>query len=281
MNNTTNAVTQRFIKCHNKLREMKVIKSSRQFAIELEYLPQSFSEILKGRRDVTIELLRKAVELYGIDANYIFTGDGKMFTKEFAAEITEKNNIRQIAPETPVHIKYVPLHLQKKFCENDSENNLSDEALPVLSLPVMWLNHEKYLCFDMSDDQMQPTLFQDDRLICHHIDIHNPKETLTGGHLYAFVLSDGIYVRRFHYSTQGQKKIVLTTDSLSQTPIEWERHILREVWRVQYILSRKSAYPKTAHLSLNEEIKRMNEVLNAQIQSIENLNQIIQTSLRK
>ena len=133
----------------------------------------------------------------------------------------------------------------------------------------------------MTDDQMQPTLFQDDRLICHHIDLKNRKDTLTGGHLYAFVLNEGIYVRRFHYSTQGQKKIVLTTDSLSQTPIEWERQVIREAWRVQYILSRKSAYPKTAHLSLNEEIKRINEVLNAQTQSIENLNQIMQNSLRK
>ncbi len=277
MNTNINAVTQRFIKCHNKLREMKVIKSSRQFAIELDYLPQSFSEILKERRDVTIELLRKAIELYGIDANYIFTGEGKMFTKEFSTNET----VKKLLPETPLHIKYVPIHLQKKFCNNDLEAGVFDTELPTFSLPSIWLNHEKYLCFDMTDDQMQPTVFQDDRLICHHIDLKNPKETLTGGHLYAFVLSDGIYVRRFHYSTQGQKKIVLTTDSLSQTPIEWEPYIIREVWCVQYILSRKSAYPKTAHLSLNEEVKRINEALYAQTQSIENLNQIIQTSFRK
>ena len=32
-------------------REEKRIKSSRQFALSLDYLPQSLSEILKGRRD--------------------------------------------------------------------------------------------------------------------------------------------------------------------------------------------------------------------------------------
>ena len=64
-------ITQRFIKCHNHLREENRVRSSRQFALSLEYLPQSLSEILKGRRDVTIELLRKAVEKYKINPVYV------------------------------------------------------------------------------------------------------------------------------------------------------------------------------------------------------------------
>ena len=59
-----NVVTQRFIKCHDKLKEDNRIRSSRQFAMSLDYLPQSLSEIIKGRRDVTIELLRKAIDKY-------------------------------------------------------------------------------------------------------------------------------------------------------------------------------------------------------------------------
>jgi len=58
-----NIVTERFIKCHNLLKEENRIRSSRQFALSLDYLPQSLSEILRGRRDVTIELLRKAVDV--------------------------------------------------------------------------------------------------------------------------------------------------------------------------------------------------------------------------
>ena len=54
-------VTQRFINCHNKLKIDQRIRSSRQFALSLDYLPQSLSEILKNRRDVTIELLRKSI----------------------------------------------------------------------------------------------------------------------------------------------------------------------------------------------------------------------------
>jgi transcriptional regulator with XRE-family HTH domain len=77
MNN--HIVSQRFIKCHNKLRDTKVIKSSRQFAMELDYLPQSLSEILNGRRDVTIEVIRKATEIYRFNPTFLFTGEGEWF----------------------------------------------------------------------------------------------------------------------------------------------------------------------------------------------------------
>ena len=75
-------VTQRFINCHNKLKKDQRVKSSRQFAMHLEYLPQSLSEILKNRRDVTIELLRKAIEVYQMNPTYLFTGEGPLFLKD-------------------------------------------------------------------------------------------------------------------------------------------------------------------------------------------------------
>ena len=78
----SSVVTNRFIHCHNALLKDRKVRSSRQFALSLDYLPQSLSEILKGRRDVTIEVLRKAVATYKINPNYIFGGSGAMFTYE-------------------------------------------------------------------------------------------------------------------------------------------------------------------------------------------------------
>jgi len=57
-----NIVTKRFIKCHDKIREDNRVRSSRQFALSLDYLPQSLSEILKGRRDVTIEKSSRKIQ---------------------------------------------------------------------------------------------------------------------------------------------------------------------------------------------------------------------------
>src|SRR5690606_26382219 len=75
----SNLVTTRFKACHDRLKEDGKVRSSRQFALQLDYLPQSLSEILKGRRDVTIELLRKAVEVFDMNPVFLLSGEGPMF----------------------------------------------------------------------------------------------------------------------------------------------------------------------------------------------------------
>ncbi len=78
-------ITERFIECHNELKNKEKIKSSRQFALALGCLPQSLNEILKGRRDVTIELLQKAVVAYELNPTFIMSGLGAMFAPNSAA----------------------------------------------------------------------------------------------------------------------------------------------------------------------------------------------------
>jgi transcriptional regulator with XRE-family HTH domain len=75
----SNVVTQRFTRCVKQLRENKTIKSSRQFALELDCLPQTLSEILNNRRDATIEVIRRAVERHHFNPIYLFTGEGDLF----------------------------------------------------------------------------------------------------------------------------------------------------------------------------------------------------------
>ncbi len=77
--NNSNIVTQRFTKCVHRLRANKTIKSSRQFATEVDCLPQTLSEILNGRRDATIEVIRRSVERHRFHPTYLFTGEGEMF----------------------------------------------------------------------------------------------------------------------------------------------------------------------------------------------------------
>ena len=60
-------VTDRFIQCLEKLKERNEIKSSRQFALAVEYHPQNLNDILKGKRDVTIDLIKNASEIYKIN----------------------------------------------------------------------------------------------------------------------------------------------------------------------------------------------------------------------
>lgn len=69
-----NTVTKRFLDCFEQLKLTNKVRSGRQFAVSLDYLPQSFSEIVNGRREVTVELLRKATEQYNLNPAYLLMG---------------------------------------------------------------------------------------------------------------------------------------------------------------------------------------------------------------
>jgi transcriptional regulator with XRE-family HTH domain len=101
--NKSNVVTQRFAKCVKRLRENETIKSSRQFAQEVNCLPQTLSEILNGRRDATIEVIRRAVERHHFNPVFLFTGEGELFMTPKTAEATvEAPEIELVSvPETP------------------------------------------------------------------------------------------------------------------------------------------------------------------------------------
>ncbi|MBK8602051.1 MAG: hypothetical protein IPN87_02755 [Saprospiraceae bacterium] len=47
-----NVVSQRFVLVVNKLIKDSTVKSARKLSQSLDYLPQSLSEVVKGKRDV-------------------------------------------------------------------------------------------------------------------------------------------------------------------------------------------------------------------------------------
>lgn len=77
-----NTVTKRFLDCFEQLKRDNKVRSGRQFAVSLDYLPQSFSEIVNGRREATVELLRKASEQYRLNPSYLLMGQEPMILPE-------------------------------------------------------------------------------------------------------------------------------------------------------------------------------------------------------
>lgn len=75
-------VTLRFIKSFHYLKEKDIIRSARQFALSIDTYPQSLNEILKGRREVTLSILRKTAEKYRVNPDFLLTGMGRVLKSE-------------------------------------------------------------------------------------------------------------------------------------------------------------------------------------------------------
>src|SRR5690554_1935801 len=75
-------ISARFIECLDIIKEAGLVNSERKFAEALDYYAQSLVEVRKGNRDVTLEVMRKAVLKFNFNPVYLCLGDGPKFLND-------------------------------------------------------------------------------------------------------------------------------------------------------------------------------------------------------
>lgn len=262
-------VTQRFIKCHDKLRDDNRVRSSRQFAISLDYLPQSLSEILKGRRDVTIELIRKAVEMYKVNPVYLFTGDGPMFMTEENHQDFRVLTIVTNSKEDE-RIVHVPVPAQAGYAGEISNPSFIQE-LPTFTLPDYKYKTGTHRSFDVAGDSMEPTLFEGDKVICSYVEPTLWQSTIKDHHVYVIVTHGDVVVKRVINKFSEGELLELYSDNDFYEPYQVTMNEIREVWQVRAKISPFLPSPQHTNNHLDEKITELRNTLDEQSRLIQNL----------
>jgi len=261
-----NVVSQRFIKCHNKLREEKRVRSSRQFALSLEYLPQSLSEILKGRRDVTIELLRKAIAKYKMNPVYIMTGDGPMFmTEETNQSFRVLTTIQ--TPNDDELIVHVPLPAQSVYSAELGDPSFVQD-LPTYSLPDYKYKVGTHRSFDVPGDSMEPTLFEGDKVVCSFLEPTLWASGIKDNYAYIIVTRSDVVVRRVKNLIEESKELELLPDNSFYDSYRVSMADLREIW---YVRARITPFLPSPQNRLKETIDKQGKMINRLSAAIDRL----------
>ncbi|KAA3627154.1 MAG: peptidase S24 [Bacteroidetes bacterium] len=270
-------VTQRFIKCHNKLREDNRIKSSRQFALALDYLPQSLSEIMKGRRDVTIELLRKAIQKYKINPIYLFTGEGPLFMSE---ETHKDFRVLTIVTDSKEdeQIVHVPVPAQPGYA-NEPGNPAFTKDLPTFSLPDYKYKVGTHRSFDVAGDNMEPTLFEGDKVVCSFLDPTLWLSSLKINYVYVIITRAEVMIRRIKSVDKDENLVSLISDNTFYPEHKLKFGEIREIWYVRAKISPFLPSPNNIKSYLAEEMYNLKQTLASQSKLIvgmeEKLNQFL------
>lgn len=266
-------VTQRFIKCHDQLREENRIRSSRQFALSLEYLPQSLSEILKGRRDVTIELLRKAVETYKINPVYIYTGEGPMFMSEEDHKSFRVLTIVTNAQEDE-RIVHVPVPAQAGYA-GEMTNPTFVQDLPTFTLPDYKYKVGTHRSFDVAGDSMEPTLFEGDKVICSYLEPTLWESSLKDNYVYVIVTRGDVVVKRCYNRLKTDKVLELESDNNFYEPYKVSVGDIREIWYVRAKISPFLPSPGNIQNNLHDKMNQLANIVAKQSKLIDNLSETI------
>lgn len=265
-----NIITRRFIKCHNKLREENRVRSSRQFALSLDYLPQSLSEILKGRRDVTIELLRKAVDVYKINPVYIYTGEGPMFMTEEDHKSFRVLTIVTNASDDE-RIVHVPVPAHAGYASELTDPTFIQD-LPTFSLPDYKYKVGTHRSFDVAGDSMEPTLFEGDKVICSYLEPTLWETSIKDNYVYVIVTRGDVLVKRLHNRIKAEKSLILISDNGYYEPFEVGVGDVREIWYVRAKISPFLPSPQNIQNMLMDEVKELRNTIKEQSRLINNLN---------
>lgn len=256
-----NIVTDRFVECHNYLKEEGIVKSTRQFAVSLGYAPQSMSEIIKQRRDVPLEILRKAIEIFDLNPLYLFSGKGK-----FLAELS-KPELKTIAivtdNEQKEKIVHIPYPAQAGYASENSDQIML-AGLPAYSLPDYQYQTGTYRSFDIRGDSMEPTLRKGDKLVCSFVEQQYWDHSIKDNRVYILVTQGNILVKRVVNLISKSGKLLLKSDNPAFESYTIPASELKEVWLAQTLISEFDHDTPTNlnhHKRLNDQYEQSQELL--------------------
>ncbi len=269
-------VTKRFTQCVEYLKENDRIRSIRQFSQNLDFQPQSMGEILKLKRDVTLELLRKAIEAYNFNPNFLFSGLGEMIT-----DVSDSGILTVITNnEQEERIAYVPVAAQAGYHDHLTCPTYLQE-LPTFALPGYKYQQGTHRCFDVSGDSMEPTLYTSDKVVCSFVDPEMKYRSLRSNQVYVVVTASEVLVKRVVNKLRINGTLELYSDNNYYEAYIVEGDQVQEVWRVESVISSFVSCPTHERNALHEEIKEMQTKMNDQSSLIRNLNKTIELLIKQ
>ncbi len=266
-----NIVTSRFVKCHDRLKEEGKVKSSRQFALALDYLPQNLNDILKGKRDAPMELIRKGVEIFHINPSFLFAAKGAMFLDESGHD---NFRILTIATDTEggERIIHVPVAAQAGYAQGLQEPVFFRD-LPTYALPDRKFQHGTFRSFDIAGDSMFPTLSDGDRVICSLVEPSDWIMGLHDQHVYVIVTRSSILVKRIINNLQRHRHLELISDNDFYKAVRVNISEIRELWHVDNLLS---VFSHALDPLANSKLKDLEETILQQSSLIKHLSKTLE-----
>lgn len=271
-----NIVTDRFVLCLENLKERNEVKSARQFAIAVDYHPQNLNDIIKGKRDVTIDLIKNATEIFKINPVYIFTGQGSMFLDsddilQFASTSAPLSLEKIIYVPTAAHAGYTDQYNDPVFLED----------LVSFSLPDYKFQHGTYRCFDIVGDSMEPSLFAGDKVVCSLVDNNNFYSSVRNNLVYVVVLDGSLVVKRVINKVREDQTMLMCSDNNFYQPYTVDVNEIREIWHVEVKISPYLPSPNNIRNAFHEEMNDVKDTVKAQSTAIQILNQTVEKLLKQ
>lgn len=271
----SNDITKRFIECFRELKELNVIKSDRQFCLNLSYSPQSWLKILKGERDVTLDLLKKATEVYEFNPEFMISGHGERLRNR---EASDEFQTHEEINKTIVHI---PVTAKAGYADQ-LNNPVFARDLKFYSLPMDYYRHGSFRSFEVEGDSMEPVLNSGEIVVCSKLEDQALwQNNIKTGYVYVVITQNDIVVKRVINLLKDEKTIQLVSDNTSYPDIIVQQEDIHEIWLVKMKISPFAHSRVNLRQEMIENYSELKKTIKNQSEIIVRLNSVVEKILLK
>jgi len=262
-----NVVSERFVLAIKKLIKDGNIKSMRRISLELDYLPQSLSEVTKGKRDVPVEVLQRFITRFNVNPIFLFMGEGEIFLDQ-DQQYSFKTLTIVTDSDNEERILHVPVPAQAGYAEELNAPEMI-RGLPTYTLPDITYNSGTYRSFDVRGDSMEPTIDENDILVCSYLEPSLWETGIRDHHVYVIVTRGDVVVKRVINNLRKHKHLELYSDNEEYKMYRVYGNDIREVWYVNTKISKfrhnqstpAQAYTQGEFSALRDTIKAQAELI--------------------
>ncbi len=254
-------VTKRFLVCLEKLVEERHVRSKRHFALSIGYHAQGISEMLGGRRDVPLELIEKAVNLYRFNPHFLFSGEGSPFAGNGADDGLRLRNLTVMTDQKGFErIVHVPYPAQAGY------GNLLDDPtymqdLPSYQLPDPQFRSGSYRSFEIAGASMEPTFKPNDIVIASFVEPRYWEQAIKNHQLFIIVTKQEVVIKRIVNRIKADKCIDCMSDNEEFSTYSISASDILEVWKVRMKLTSHLEAPAFQSVSITQQLMAQQKML--------------------
>jgi phage repressor protein C with HTH and peptisase S24 domain len=221
-----NKVNIRFRHVYNQLKDEGKIKSKSDIASKLGTYNHVVNSILKGKRNITLEQMNKLLEIYGINANFLFGESDQMYE----GDGNSKHSFGDQSYEVRKNIILVP-HLAMAGGAIGGQETDNKEEFQKFSIPGL---EGELIAIEISGDSMLPNITNGDIVICEKVE-NGPLSSLKDNSVYVIV-TDSVVAKRIQNIRQGHQIVGLRliSDNHIYPPYEVELEEIRAIYKVKH-----------------------------------------------
>ena len=221
--------------------------SQQEFASRIGITQGALSQLESQKSKLSLDSLLKINRVFGVDCNWLVTGEGEIFYQPSGSEPQSMDNGYQISREG-----YIPL-IRGEAHAGYIENYLDEKYLDTLEVyKIPGYETGGYRLFEVEGDSMTPSIYPGEIVVCERL-----PDTLSieNGALCIVVAEEGIVAKRTYVYEEDRNMLILKSDNTDYKTYSIPMDSVREVWRVRAKITNVFVQPQVVDSSKLRELE--------------------------